>query len=391
MQIPQQKENSVLQEIKSFSYPRLITGKEWYVLFYAFDPARNSMRRKRIKLNHIEKIGERRKYADGLMKRLIAKLENGWNPWIEAEHEKAYHTFTDACEHYRRYATKMFNDNIFREDTYTSYISYLRNIENWNANRKNAITYIYQFDRSFINDFLEEIYIGRNNSAQTRNNYLGFIRIFGTFLLQNQYISTKPSDGISVLSKRKIKKQRSIIEEKDMLRLYDYLNQNNKHYLLACYILHYCFIRPKEMSLMKLSHISLNKQTIYIPEDNSKNGKDGTVTLPIKIIHLMLELNIFSNPGNYYLFSDQFRPGKEQKTEKQFRDRWSIIRKELKLPVTYKFYSLKDTGITSMLRKYDSITVRDQARHSDILMTDTYTPHDIQQANALIMKHEGVF
>ncbi|MDU1905917.1 MAG: hypothetical protein E6772_14165 [Dysgonomonas sp.] len=63
MQRLQQKENSVLQEIRSFSYPRLITGKEWYVLFYAFDPARNSMRRKRIKLNHIEKIGERRKWS----------------------------------------------------------------------------------------------------------------------------------------------------------------------------------------------------------------------------------------------------------------------------------------------------------------------------------------
>lgn len=44
-----------------------------------------------------------------------------------------------------------------------------------------------------------------------------------------------------------------------------------------------------------------------------------------------------------------------------------------------------------MLRKYDTLTVRDQARHADILMTDTYTPHDIQEANKLILKHEGIF
>lgn len=37
-----------------------------------------------------------------------------------------------------------------------------------------------------------------------------------------------------------------------------------------------------------------------------------------------------------------------------------------------------------MLRHYDVLSVRDQARHSSILMTDIYTPHDIQEANDLI-------
>lgn len=387
-----QKENSALLEIRQFSYPRLVTGKEWYIIFYAFDPARNQMRRKRIKLNHIEKIGDRRAYANGLMKRIVIKLEKGWNPWIEEENEKSYHSFQDACHHYKKFIEKMFSDHIYREDTYTSYMSYLRNIEKWNQKQKSSINYIYQFNKNFVLEFLEHIYIDRQNTAQTRNNYLGFIRTFSNFLLQNQYLNINPSEGISNISKRKIKKQRTIIEEKDMIRLYDYLNESNKFYLLACYILHYCFIRPKEMSYIRINDISINKQTIIIPEDNSKNRKSGTVTLPIKVIQLMLELRIFEHPGNYFLFSDKFMPGKQYKNEKQFRDFWTrSVRKTLKFPATYKFYSLKDTGITSMLRQYDSITVRDQARHADILMTDTYTPHDIQQANILIMKHDGIF
>mgnify|MGYP000323609699 FL=1 len=44
-----------------------------------------------------------------------------------------------------------------------------------------------------------------------------------------------------------------------------------------------------------------------------------------------------------------------------------------------------------MLKKYDTVTVRDQARHADILLTDTYTPHDIQEANELIINHNGIF
>lgn len=177
-----------------------------------------------------------------------------------------------------------------------------------------------------------------------------------------------------------------------MVRLHDYLIKKNKHFLLACYILHYCFVRPKEMSKIQISNFSIKKQTIFIPDSISKNKKNACVTLPKKVILLMLDLGIFNNPGDYYLFSDNFQPGKKYKSEKSFRDFWTrYIRKDLKFPPKYKFYSLKDTGITSMLKKYDTITVRDQARHADILMTDTYTPHDIQEANELIVNHDGIF
>ena len=84
--------------------------------------------------------------------------------------------------------------------------------------------------------------------------------------------------------------------------------------------------------------------------------------------------------------------GQERRTEKAFRDYWSrYIRTNLNLTDRYKFYSLKDTGITNMLRaNTDILTVRDQARHSSILITDIYTPKDIQQANQLLLNYKGV-
>lgn len=106
----------------------------------------------------------------------------------------------------------------------------------------------------------------------------------------------------------------------------------------------------------------------------------------------MLDLNIFNRPGHYFIFSDGFRPGPKQRSEKMFRDWWAHhVRLDLKFPAQYKFYSLKDTGITNMLRHYDTLSVRDQARHSSILMTDIYTPHDIQEANSLIKNYEDAF
>lgn len=385
------KQKDPLREIKKYTYPKLVTGKDWYIIFYAYDPAKDSLRRKRVRVNHIEKIVQRRKYADSLMKRLVDKLESGWNPWVEAENEKAYHTFEDTCTHYRKIIFKFLNDGILREDTYRDYISKLKNIEEWNKSKKVPIVYIYQFDRTFISEFLEEIYIGRKNSAQTRNNYLTFIRIFSSFLTEHQYAKVKPSEGVASISKRNMKKQRSTIQDTDIKRLYDYLSKENKYYLLACYIIHYTFVRRKEMSFIKIANISIKKQTLYIKPEYSKNGKGGTVTVPEKVIHLMLDLKIFDYPGHYYLFSDKFKPGNKHKHEKQFTDYWAnTVRKNLRFPTNYQFYSLKDTGITNMLRKYDVLTVRDQARHSSIEMTDKYTPHDILEANEIIAKHEGI-
>ena len=85
-------------------------------------------------------------------------------------------------------------------------------------------------------------------------------------------------------------------------------------------------------------------------------------------------------------------PGRERKSEKMFRDYWlSRVRKDLNLSSAYKFYSLKDTGITNMLKaNLDVLTVRDQARHSSILITDTYTPKDIKEANKVLLNYEGV-
>lgn len=378
--------------ILSYTPPRLYTGVEWYVGFYAFDPARNGMRRKKIKINFIEKIADRRRYAQGLIKRLHTQLENGWNPWIEAENSLAYHTMDDVFDRYRRFVEKMLTDNIFREDTVISYLSYLRNIENINKKSKAPLTYIYQFDRAFVQSVLDQVYIDRNNTPQTRDNYLIFMRTFSTWLVQNQYLKNKPTEGITIFGKRMRKKQRTIIEDKDMLRIKEHISKTNKHFLLACYVLFYCFVRPKELSKIQLKHISIARQTLFIPDENSKNRKDAIVTLPKKVLQLMIDLNIFNHSDDFYLFSNGFMPGKEQRSEKSFRDFWfHHVRQKLKLPATYKFYSLKDTGITSMLRKYPSITVRDQARHSTVLMTDTYTPHDIMEANEMIKNHDNEF
>ena len=145
------------------------------------------------------------------------------------------------------------------------------------------------------------------------------------------------------------------------------------------------------MTFLTIGDIRPSSQTLLLHGENTKNRNDAVITLPAKVIRLMLELEVFRFPSHYYLFSDGFKPGRERKSEKMFRDYWTrCVRKDLDLPEQYKFYSLKDTGITNMLRaNHDVLTVRDQARHSSILITDTYTPKDIQAANEALKNYDG--
>ena len=383
---------SSLKEIQGYTPPVLHTGKDWYIDFYAFNPIYGTMRRKKIKLNFIEKIGDRRKYAKDYINRLAEKLSLGWNPWIEQESSNAYILFKDVIGKYRAFLDKMLRDGRYRSETFKSYSSYLHNMEIFNEEKKVPITYIYQFDKDFCVMLLDEVYITRDNTAFTRDNYLGFLRSFASFCLNHNYLSKNPTEGISVIGRKGKKKIRTTLTDEQLGKLNEYLGLKNPHFLLASYILYYCFIRPAEMAKLRLSNINLAKQTIFLPDTISKNKKDGTITLPAKVIHLMLELDIFKYDNDCYLFSDGFRPGKTARSEKMFRDWWAKhVRVDLKLSDRYKFYSLKDTGITNMLRHYDTLSVRDQARHSSILMTDIYTPHDIQEANQLIKNYDGAF
>lgn len=387
-------QNADFQKIVSYTIPKLHTGKEWYIDFFAFDPAQNRMRRKKIKLNSIQSVKQRRAYATDLIARLVSQLRIGWNPWIEAEGGKAYATFEAACESYKRMIDRYVKDGYIRYDTHVGYSSYLRNLIDYNSSLRVPIIYIYQLDRAYLSQFLDHIYLDRGNKAQTRDNYLAWLRVFSSFLISRAYVKIRPTDGIDSFGSRgKRQKERTTIPLDVLAKISEWLRQHNRHYLLACYLLFYCFIRPKELSFIKIGDIELYKKLISLHSSGTKNKRDAKITLPDRVGQLMIDIDVFSHPSDHYLFGADFMPNASPIVDKRFRDYWHReLRPALRLPMEYKLYSLKDTGVTQMIKsQIDTLSVRDQARHSSILITDRYTPHDIAAANPLIAKFKSVF
>ena len=112
------------------------------------------------------------------------------------------------------------------------------------------ILYIYQFDQTYISDFLDYILLDRDSSARTRNNYRIWLSSFCTWLMEKQYMETNPVEKIKSIAEEE--KKRTALTNKDLEKLKSYLEKTNKYFLLVCQMEYYTFIRPEELSNIKL-------------------------------------------------------------------------------------------------------------------------------------------
>ena len=364
------RKGAPLSDIPSYTLPKLHTGKTWYVDFMCYDPAEQKMKRKKYMLDGIDKVTERRKRAADIIASVTSRLRSGWNPWVELSNSRQYAKFDAVMELYVKYLKKLYDTQAIKENTYLDYNKRIRVLKEYMQNHVLPIMYVYQFNLSYISDFLDYILMDRDSSARTRNNYKVWLSSFCSWLVEKQYIEVNPCEHIKALKEEP--KRRDALTPSDLRKLKDYLEKHNRHYLLVCRMIYYTFIRPEELTRIRLKDIYLKEQKIYIGGDISKNRKDAMVGLNDELVKLMIDLDIFKHDGNCYLFSKDFMPGKQKITTKVLRNYFYKIRAALNFPETYLFYSLKDSGIRDLANTAGIVVARDQARHSDVSTTNKY-------------------
>lgn len=364
------RKGASLKEVITYTLPKLHTGKNWYVDFLAYDPVDGKMRRKKFMLDSITKVTDRKKRAVEIIATLTAKLRNGWNPWAEASTERQYARFTDVMTLYIKYIEKLTANGTLKRKTAYDYQSRMNMLQEYNMSRSVPILYIYQFDQAYMSDFLDYILLDRDATARTRNNYRTWLSAFCTWLQEKKYIEQNCVEKIKCLAEGE--KIRSPFTPQDLARLKEYLGETNRHFLLACMMEYYTFIRPDELSNIRLKDIYIQEQKVFVSSTISKNRRDGMVGLNDSLIRLMVELGTFDSSSDCYLFGRDFRPSPRKADSRIFRDYFNKVRAFLRFPRCYQFYSLKDSGIRDLANAAGIVVARDQARHSDISTTNKY-------------------
>ena len=357
-------------DIVGFTLPRLHTGKSWYVDFFAWDPVSNGMKRKKYMLDRQKSRSERHVMAAMLITNITRRLIRGWNPWVRDDGTRHLAEFREVLGKYSEYICAMETQGALKHKTAYDYLSRVGTLTTYIQECNIPIRFIYQFDRTFVVDYLDYLILDKDLSATTRNNHRTWLSTLGSWLVERHYLSANPVEGTHML--REKEKVRDALPGTALTRMREYLYNNNRHFLLACMMEYYTFIRPDELRHMRIGDISVSDREITVPADVAKNHKERRVGLNTKVLQLMAELHTFDAPSQYYLFGDDLKPGPTMTYLNRFRYEWKKMRKALRWPPSYQFYSLKDSGIRDLANAEGVVVARDQAGHSDIAITNRY-------------------
>ena len=359
------KNFSKKSEVLSFTYPRLHTGKTWYVDFTSLDPATGTMRRKKYHLDSIKKASERRAAAAEIIEGVTRQLRDGWSPWVDVADKRGYTLLEDALRKYEAYI-----ERLPKLKTRQSYGSKLNVLREYIAMQLLAPRYVYQYTTSFVSEFLDWLYFDREVTGRTRNNYRGWCSSLAAFFMEREYISSNPVEKIRNVAEDA--KKRQPLTPAMLRQLSGYLREKDPLFFLACMMEYYTMIRPEELSNVRIRDINLKEQSVFISASVSKNKRDGKVGLNDEIVRLMIALDLFRNDGDCYIFGEKMRTCRVKASGEIFRRQWIKVRKALRWGDEYQFYSLKDSGIRDLANTMGIVIARDQARHTDISTTNKY-------------------
>jgi len=361
------------KELNEWTYPVLHQGRQWYVDFFAYDPSRGRMRRKKFMLDRYKQKKARRTMASELICSLVQKLKSGWNPFVNGTRTRSFLPWENVMERYRQYLEISVAKKQLKAKTAYDYGSRLKQMEQFQEETGNRLRQPADFNRTWATDYLDYLIYDKDLTPRTRNNHRTWLSTLGAWLVEKQYITLNPIDGIPML--REQEKKREPLSHRQLQQLKEHLTKTgNRRYLLACMMVYYANIRPEELRNIKLGDISIERQTVTVRAEISKNRKTQTVGLHDSIIRLMIELKTFEGTTNQdYLFGHEtLAPGRRQAYVNHFRLEWAKVRRELRWDDRFQFYSLKDSGIRDGINAMGLVTARDQARHSDVAITNLY-------------------
>ena len=349
---------------------KLTQGREWFISFYVIDPVSGKLKRVRIKCNRERNARLRKKNAMQMVAGINQRLSMGWNPLSGSVAPNASEPLLKCIDGFLKIKKKETEAASYR--CYESFVKIFRKFLEDNKFPSTAL--VSSFTRQHALAFMDMIE-GRL-SPKTFNNYIGFFRGLWVWMVEKGYADANPFDGIEKKPKKLLKKNRRLLTDDELDRLIDYLQRENVPYLAMCMLCYACFIRPKEIALLRCRDIDLDRQVVHVSAEIAKNDNDSFRTIPDEIMPALRALDL-SNP-DYYAFADHkmwnYSPGKQLMCSRKIAKYWDLVlRKELGFGMDLKFYSLKDTGITNMLTNGVPINlVQRQADHSSVAMTAIY-------------------
>ena len=350
-----------------FRPAQVMRNKEVYVCYYVLDPTNDKLKRMRVRCNRIRNRREQLKYTALLCAEINKKLYNGWNPLIgETSASTKRVSIVEAATNFVRQKEKGL-----RKDSVRSYRSKLSFFTRWCEKAGISDWLCGRFTTAHATRILEE-YSCHGRSTYAYNSMLQFLKsLFKSFV----YDGLVPRNPFAAFKgKQREAKRRVTIPKQDRRRILNYFQKRGmKEYVAMIRLCFKYLVRPKEILMLRIGDIDFEGGLLRIPPDVSKNHTERTIALGYDVMKYFREFLEQDYSSDTYIFSTDFKPGERLYTTKNTFSTWQRMRKQLSMPDSYHFYSLKDTGITEMLESgMPSKFVKDLAGHHSLSMTERY-------------------
>ena len=366
--------------------PKLHRGKtSWYISYYVKNPATGKLKLFRVKVNRYHNQKERIQAAKEIMAGLQERLALGWNPMVSKAAPMATVPAFLVFDTYLRVKSKEME-----KQSYATYASYVRIFRGWlELQGCSGTTPISAITEGTARKYMNYLETEKSVSPRSYNNYLSFMVTFMDWMKDKGYIQENVFTGIKRKPRRLMAKKRRMLTDEELGTLFTWLQENNPEYLAVCLLCYCCFMRPKEIALLRCGDIDLQKQLVHVRAEIAKNDKESFRTIPDAMMPAIRRLDL--SHREWFLFGDHpgvrsdFRPAREAGAKKRFSDYWATtVREACGFGMEVQFYSQKDTGITNMLGEGVAINlVQQQADHSSVAMTALYVGHKASASEEL--------
>lgn len=374
---PKEKKMFLFKPLPGVDYraPKLTQGNpDWVIRYYVKDPSTGKLRRIRIKVNHIHPVRERVRVAREIMASLSERLALGWNPLRDGAAPKSSVSVSQAYDAFLTAKAKEAE-----AQSVASYRSYIKVFSAWlKENGFAEDRPICCVSKETAVAFMDYLDSKDGISPRTWNNYLAFLLAMHAWLIDKGYLAGNPFAGIRRKPKRLMEKRRRMLTGAELARLIAWLQDENPEFLAVVLLCYCCFVRPKEIALLRCRDLQLDRQLLFVGRDIAKNDHDSVRTIPDAIVPALRRLDL--SHQDWALFGknsgdgDDFHPARDPANQRKFAAYWSAkVRPALGFPDEVQLYSLKDTGITNMATSGVPINlVQQQADHSSVAITSIY-------------------
>ena len=355
----------------------------WCIEYYVKNPITNEFKRKREKVtNYVARYGksEARALLRVAVNQLNLKLSQGWSPFFVQENTRLYEKLTTVAEKFLKEKERDLRPNTMR--SYKSGINELTKFTKQNYPHITAST----LDKNIAVRYMDYLYEKGNSNTHYNNNRKMMVAFFN-WCVEKCYAKENPFEKIR--SKKKEEKKRIIVTSEVRKQISEELEKDgNIGTQILVNLVYQSLLRPKEVAEIKIKDVFLDEKYILVPAEVAKNHNERKATLSNKTIELIKQLNVEEYPKNFYLLGGNndkkqntgtiptLAPNKEKAALRRYQKEWNALRKKLKFPQTMQLYSLRDTGITDMLKSgIDNLSVMQHADHSSLEVTSRYAKH----------------